>query len=143
MQQASLAAQACLTKRDAPTGISLIMLCQQLGGAIFVSVGQNVFTNKLVKNLVGIPGLDPTSVVNVGATELRNHVPPANLGRVLSAYNAALVATFQVGLAMACFSIVGSGAMEWRSIKPDRKASGKGEGEGVAKVKEAGDKSTM
>ncbi|KAL9103367.1 MAG: hypothetical protein Q9163_001579 [Psora crenata] len=117
MQQASLAAQACLGRKDAPTGISLIMFCQQLGGAIFVSVGQNIFTNKLVKGLSGIPGLDPRSVVTTGATELRDHLPAAILGRVLSAYNGALMTTIQAALAMSCFSIIGALTIEWKSVK--------------------------
>ncbi len=120
MQQASLAAQAVLPKKDVPSGIALIMFCQQLGGAVFVSVGQNVFSNKLVTGVSSIPGLDPATVVTIGATEFRNHVSSQDLPKVLSAYNSALVAVFQVALAMSCFSILGSASMEWKSIKKDR-----------------------
>ena len=124
VQQASLAAQAVLQRRDVPTGISLVMFCQQLGGALFVSIGENVFTNKLVDGLGAIPGFDPASVVSVGATELRQAVPAASLTQVISAYNGALVATYRVALAMACLSIIGSSMIEWKNIKPKKGEKG-------------------
>ena len=136
MQQASLAAQACLDRKDAPTGVSLIMFCMQFGGAVFISVGQNVFTNELVKGLIGIPGLDTKMVVDTGATELRGAVPKELLGRVLQAYNGALVKCYEVALAMACLSILGSVAMEWKSVKKDKKKKGE-EGVGAAAAADA------
>ncbi len=126
MQQASLAAQAVLARKDAPTGISLIMFCQQLGGALFVSIGQNVFANELVKGLASIGGIQPAEVVATGATELRTEVGAANIQSVLLAYNGALVKVFQSALAMACLSIIGALAMEWKNIKKDKKKSGPG-----------------
>jgi len=57
MQQASLAAHAVLARKDAPTGVSLLMFMQQLGGALFVSIGQNVFTNELVDGLKHVSGI--------------------------------------------------------------------------------------
>ena len=120
MQQASLAAQAVLQRKDVPTGISLIMFCQQLGGAVFVSVGQNVFANKLVEGLGAIPGFDAKSIVTVGATELRQHVPPQSLSEVILAYNGALVTTYRAALGMSCISIIGALTMEWKNIKPKK-----------------------
>jgi hypothetical protein len=42
-----VAVQTVLNQRDVPIGTSLIYLAQTLGGAIFISVGENIFTNKL------------------------------------------------------------------------------------------------
>lgn len=121
MQQASLAAQAVLSRKDAPIGIALVMFCQQLGGAVFVSVGQSVFTNQLVKGLKNVAGISPDVVVNTGATDLRHVVDPSNLHGVLVAYNGALTKTFTVVVAMSCFSIIGALCIEWKSIKPRKK----------------------
>ncbi|RMY77621.1 hypothetical protein D0864_09436, partial [Hortaea werneckii] len=52
MQQATIAAQTVLRKQDVPTGVALLFFAQQLGGAIFVSVGQNVLDSKLVSGIV-------------------------------------------------------------------------------------------
>ena len=142
MQQASLAAQAVLSRKDAPIGIALVMFCQQLGGAVFVSVGQSVFTNQLVKGLRNVAGISPAVVVNTGATDIRHVVDPSNLPAVLVAYNGALTKTFTVALAMACFSIIGALTIEWKNIKPPKKQAGeveKGEA-GIDKEKAAVEK---
>ena len=124
MQQASLAAQAVLPRKDAPIGIALVMFCQQLGGAVFVSVGESVFTNQLVKGLRNVAGISAAAVVNTGATDLRHVVDPSNLHGVLVAYNGALTKTFTVVLAMSCFSIIGALCIEWKNIKPPKKQAG-------------------
>ena len=126
-QQASLAAQVVLTRKDALIGIALIISCQQLGGAVFVSIGQNVFANELANGLRPISGINPAAVVDTGATEIRNVVNPDMLGKVLLAYNGALTKTFTAALVMACLSIVGALSMEWKNIK-GMKHGGPGEG---------------
>ena len=137
MQQASLAAQAVLARKDASTGISLIMFCQQLGGAVFVSIGQNVFSNELVKGLGTVSGIQPGKVVATGATELRDVVGAVNIKAVLGAYNGALVKVFQAATAMSCLSILGSAAMEWKNIKKAKKQAGS---HGTAEKGEVADK---
>jgi hypothetical protein len=118
MQQASSAAQAVLARKDAPTGVSLVMFMQQLGGALFVSIGQNVFTNELVDGLKHVSGIQPSEVVKIGATELINVVDPTSIKAVISPYNGTLDKVFTVSLALACVSIVGAASMEWKNIKP-------------------------
>jgi len=118
MQQGNMAAQTVLTGKDVPLGVALMMFCQQLGGAIFVSVGQNVFSSKLVGGLTDlVDGLSAQDVVNTGATELRLIVPADQLAAVLSVYNAALRQVFVVGVAMACLAAIGAFALDWRSVK--------------------------
>ncbi|KAJ7043819.1 DHA14-like major facilitator [Mycena alexandri] len=118
MQQPIMAAQTVLNLQDVPTGTSLIMFAQTLGGALFVSVGQNIFTNKLVSGLVSeVPGVDPAIVLNAGATSLRNAVDAQYIPAVISVYNTALVNAFYVSIAMGCLSIVGALGMEWKSVK--------------------------
>ena len=117
MQQANLAAQAVLSRRDASTGVALIMFCQQLGGAVFVSVGQNVFSNELINGLRPISGINPATVVKTGATEIKNVVDVRFLNQVRGAYNGALTKTFTAALVMAALSIIGALFMEWKNIK--------------------------
>ena len=118
MQQPLIAAQTVCDLDDVPTATAVTNFCLTLGGALFISVGQNIFTNRLLTNLAAnVPDLDPSIVLEVGATSLRNAVDPSNLVGVLSAYNDAIDQTFYVSLAMACFSIVGSLGMEWKSVK--------------------------
>ncbi|KAL8720385.1 MAG: hypothetical protein Q9225_002737 [Loekoesia sp. 1 TL-2023] len=117
MQQPLMAAQTVLPLDDVPIGTTIIIFLQTLGGALFISVGQNIFTNRLMKNLiVDAPSLPPELVLHTGATKLRG-LDPASLSGVLRAYNSAITQTFYVSLAMAAFSIVGSALIEWKSVK--------------------------
>ena len=118
MQQAMIAAQTVCSLDDIPTATAIVNFSMTLGGALFVSVGQNIFTNRLLTNLaVSVPSLDPATILSTGATSLRNAVDSATLPGVLSAYNDALAQTYYVSLAMACFSIAGALGMEWKSVK--------------------------
>jgi EmrB/QacA subfamily drug resistance transporter len=119
MQQTLMTVQTVLPAADVPVGTAVVMFAQMLGGALFVSVAQNIFTNRLIKNLVEarIPGLNPAIVVKIGATELQAHLTAAQKGPVLEAYNDALVQTFYLATAMAAFSAVGAVWIQWKNMK--------------------------
>ncbi|KAL8836551.1 MAG: hypothetical protein Q9170_002871 [Blastenia crenularia] len=118
MQQPLMAAQTVLPLDDVPIGTTIIIFVQTLGGALFISVGQNIFTNRLMKNLIAdVPSIDPERVLHIGATNLRKGLDPNTIAGVLTAYNSAITQTFYVSLAMAAFSILGSAFIEWRSVK--------------------------
>ncbi|RSL82241.1 Efflux pump aflT [Fusarium oligoseptatum] len=125
-QQGGVAAQAVLPLKDVSIGTAMVMFVQMLGGALFVSVAQNLFTNQLVKNLMAldIPDLHPEAIVHAGATSLRSMIDPEALPEVLTAYNMALVKTFQLALIMSCLSILGALGVEWKSVKGKELAPG-------------------
>lgn len=86
------------------TGISLKFFGQSLGCAVFVTVGQSVLSNKLVKNLTGIPGLmeshpdfDPSQIVNLGALQLRESFGAQYADAVIVAFNDALIRCSRLG----------------------------------------------
>lgn len=142
-QGPNLAAQTVLRKRDVSIGTSLMFFSQLLGGAIFVSVGQNVLNNELSKRLSSLPGFDAEKVQSSGATSLTN-LPDSIKPKVLREYNESLRKVFQVGLIMACLSIFGALLMEWRSVKEEeKKGKTKSEQAGIAGVEgdlESGEK---
>jgi hypothetical protein len=141
MQLTNLAAQAVLQREDVSIGTAIMLFSQQLGGAIFVSVGQNVFINSLVSGLENIPGLNASDIVNTGATNIQKLVPTEYLPLVLDRYNHALTRTFVIGTGMTAASILGSLAMEWKSIKKNKKPASKAAAEKTAeeeKVKAEG-----
>lgn len=118
MQQPLIAVQTVLDIKDVPTGTSVLIFLQTLGGALFVSVGQNVFTNKLISGLQEYAaGLDPRIVLSIGATSIQSVTPPQYRDGVTIAYNDALVRAFIVATALAAASLLGSLAMEWKSVK--------------------------
>lgn len=116
-QAPNLAAQTVLATKDVPIGTSLMFFSQLLGGAIFISVGENVLNTQLVDRLSGLPDFNIGLVINNGATSLTSSVPANLLSTVLEAYNESLRKCFQIGLIMCCLTIIGSATMEWRSVK--------------------------
>jgi hypothetical protein len=117
MQQSSVAVQTVLQRRDVATGASLVFFFQGMGGALFSSIGNNIFDNKLKQGLQNIPGLNAEIITNIGATNLKRVVSPQQLPSVLVAYNAALMQAFYVAAGVAAMSTIGAAAVEWKSIK--------------------------
>ncbi|KUJ22299.1 putative HC-toxin efflux carrier [Mollisia scopiformis] len=118
MQQPLIAVQTVLDISQVPIGTSIIIFVQTLGGALFVSIGQNTFSNKLFEGLAKYaPSIDPKIVLSIGATNLQSSVDKAVLPGVLLAYNNALTHAFLVAAIMAAFTIVGAAAIEWKSVK--------------------------
>lgn len=68
------------------------MFIQTFGGAIFLAVGQNVLSSRLIANVrdSNIP-IDARSLLSQGATSLESIVPPEYLPELRNAYNKALV----------------------------------------------------
>ncbi|KAJ5804551.1 uncharacterized protein N7518_000854 [Penicillium psychrosexuale] len=125
MQQSMIAVQVVLDIPDIPTGTAIIVFAQTLGGALFVSIGNNVFRNKLIEYLAKYtPNLNPASILNTGATGLQSAVSKADLPGVLLAYNNAITQTFMVGAAVAAASMIGALGVEWKSVKGKNLAPG-------------------
>jgi MFS family permease len=123
LQQTNIAAQTVLDKKDAPTGVSVVFFFQGLGGAVMVALAQNVLDQKLiagVKHLLG-PGKANT-IVNTGATQLRQAFTKEQLPEVLTVYNHALVIVFYIGLAFGIAAIFGGALMEWAPLKKKAQA---------------------
>ncbi|KAJ5852695.1 MFS general substrate transporter [Penicillium soppii] len=88
------------------------------GGAIFVSVGENVFGQKLLAGLNRvIDDFDPKTIVNIGATDLRSDVPVKDLHAILVEYKAALHWVLIVGTIMAALSALGAFDLDWKSAR--------------------------
>ncbi|KAK2616421.1 hypothetical protein QQS21_000663 [Conoideocrella luteorostrata] len=117
MQSPGLAVQTTLAKEDISMGVSIIFFAQQLGGAIFVAVGQTILSTLLVKKLSGLSGLDAMRIVNTGATDLHRVVPSQYLGNVTDAYNYAVTRIFYCALALAFAQLIAGMCVEWRSVK--------------------------
>ena len=124
-QISNLAPQNVLPRADVPLGMALMFFMQQLGGSVFLSVGQNIFSSQLVDNLSGIAGLDTEAIINTGATALRSIVPPSELGTVVDAYSYALTRVFILTAALSACMILGALSVEWESIKAEKSGASK------------------
>ncbi|RYP65742.1 hypothetical protein DL769_006236 [Monosporascus sp. CRB-8-3] len=120
MQSAGLAAQAVLAKPDIPTGIAIMFFSQQLGGAVFTSVGQNLLSSRMTSQIGRIiPGIEnaASGIVDQGAGELVAKVPPEFRSRVREAYNDTITTILMCGMGVALCGVVAALFMEWKNIK--------------------------
>jgi hypothetical protein len=121
----NIAVQTVLPEKDVSVGTSLVVFARSLGGAIFLSVGQNIFSSRILSGIrARVSGIDPSVVLRAGATEVQQTVEQVVLDNadevvalVLEIYNEAIVQTFVLALALACMSIVGAIGVEWRTVK--------------------------
>lgn len=116
-QTSNLAPQNVLPRADVPLGMALMFFMQQLGGSVFLSVGQNIFSRQLVDSISGIARLDAEAIVDAGATAYRSMVPLGDLNTVMNAYSYALTRVFILTAALSACMILGAGIVEWKSIK--------------------------
>ncbi|KAH8816906.1 major facilitator superfamily domain-containing protein [Xylogone sp. PMI_703] len=121
MQVCFVVVQAALPPADIPVAMALVVFAQTLGGAIFVSVSDNIFSNLLIKNLKEIvPSVTPSIVSSAGATNLKNVIDPQFLPGVLVAYNHAITQTWYTAVALASVSIIGVAAVDWTISLKDK-----------------------
>ncbi|KAI3332673.1 MFS general substrate transporter [Ustulina deusta] len=118
-QQPFVITQTALALEDIGPGTGIMQLGNLGGAAIFVSVALSVFAQKLVSGVsaLGLEGIDTRSIIELGATELRQIVPPDDVEQVVTVYNAALVQAYQVGLILSTISIIGPAGITWVSLR--------------------------
>ena len=113
-----IAVQVVLSAKDMPTGNAIAIFFNSLGGAISISIAQNIFSNGLVQNVPKYaPSVDAKTVINAGATYLRRVIPPAALAGVLKAYVIAIENAFILPIAVGSIAAVCAIFVEWKSVK--------------------------
>ncbi|KAF2279251.1 MFS general substrate transporter [Westerdykella ornata] len=122
-----LAAQVVLPPEDMPTGNALIIFFNSIGGAIFVSVGQNLFSNELSAKLAdtGLSQEQIGQVIYAGATGVRGATPEGYLPAVLQAYTAAVKKSFIPPMAVAVLAFTSTLFFEWKSVKAKKEENNK------------------
>ena len=118
LQAPSVAAQTVLPLKDIPMGFSAIMFAQGFGPALVVPLAQNIFTSRLTGDLSEYgTGLNATALETIGLSDLKKHIGANNLQGALLGYDKAVTQTFYLPVALTCMMLIGSLAMEWRSVK--------------------------
>jgi MFS transporter, DHA2 family, glioxin efflux transporter len=71
-----------------------------IGGAFLFSACQSAFANRLIHNLATtLPDINPFSVLGVGATDIQDAFPPAQVPAVVDAYVAGLKNVWAITIA--------------------------------------------
>ena len=112
------AVQTTLPDADATTGLAIILFAQGFGPAIFLSVAQTIFTNRLSANLHHLaPDLDAVSIEDMGLSDLKTSLGQGNLEKVVLGFDQSLSQTWYLAVGSTCVTMIGSLLMDWRSVK--------------------------
>ncbi|TVY38480.1 Efflux pump, partial [Lachnellula occidentalis] len=125
IQQGFTAIQIVLPLDEVAIGTAAVVAFQSLGGAIFVSVGNTILQNSLLKAV--LPGVDIQAVISAGASEFRNTVTAEQLPGLIDVYNKALQKVFIAAIPMAGLAMISALFLEWRKV--DEKKKGEDEEE--------------
>ncbi|KAI0910721.1 major facilitator superfamily domain-containing protein [Ustulina deusta] len=129
IQLAVVAIQNALPAKQSQLGISFLVFCQTFSAAVFVVVGNTVFTQSLInETLTLIPSINPADVLRAGgsAEAIRSLAPPGSpeLAALLKAFSNAFDAVCYLMIALTAISFFASFGMGWvdtRRTKPEAK----------------------
>jgi hypothetical protein len=119
-----IAVQTVLPLANIPIGTAAVIFFQTLGGALFVSVGQTLFQNGVIRGMRQyVPGLNPEILLRAGATELRVVLKQLGLlnelPAVLKAYMVGLTDSYRATVACISAAAISAWFFEWKSIKDE------------------------
>ncbi|EXJ82712.1 hypothetical protein A1O3_06526 [Capronia epimyces CBS 606.96] len=118
VQGPQLAVQTVLDAKDVSSGGAMIVFGAGMGSALWICASATLFHKRLLAEISqSSPTTNATVLSNVGLSDIRSFIGSERLDAVLSGYNEAVVQTLYLPLALGILTIVGSIAMERRSIK--------------------------
>lgn len=122
-----IAVQVVLSKKDMPIGNAVAIFFNSLGGAVSISIAQNIFSNTLVQQIPKhTTGIDPSVIVAAGAAHVKEVTPSDQLAGVLESYNLAVTTAFILSIACSGIAFVLSLGFEWKSVKGKKLEMGGG-----------------
>lgn len=86
MQASPAVCQNAVDPADLSTASATALFTQMFGGAIWLSVAQALFANRLIKSLESVPGVDAHAIFAAGATAIRSEVAPKARTAVIGSY---------------------------------------------------------
>jgi len=91
VSQSYIATQNTVPRASIPTAMAILILCQNLGAAVFLTLAQTVFSNSLHSAITkDAPGVSADAVLAGGARMIRTLVSAQQLPGVLRAYSKAV-----------------------------------------------------
>jgi len=113
-----IAVQNNSSKEEISTVNALVVFSQNLGGVVFLSLAEVVFSNGLRHDLASYaPEVNPEVVIVAGATAVRRVVPAASLPGVLLAYSKSFDRVMYLATGAAGGAFLFAFGMRWMSIK--------------------------
>lgn len=131
LQIPMIANQAAVGAEDIAPVTALSLFIENCGTAVFVSSGETALTQALVDKLgKSLPSMDPHTVLNAGATQIRNVFSGRELEKVLEGYlygcKVSHIIGISCGVAASLISISDAGPAVVREVKMRLKKSHSG-----------------
>ncbi|RAH81279.1 MFS general substrate transporter [Aspergillus japonicus CBS 114.51] len=120
-------AQVHATPEDMSQVASIVNFFVTVGGSFFLSAAQSAFNNQLLQEMARrLPDLDPSMVLGVGATQIRQAYTPSQVPVVIDAYVVGLKAVFAITVAAFGVSTIVGFFGSWKRLHADslKKAAG-------------------
>jgi hypothetical protein len=123
LQASMLPAQTVLSSSDVAIGLAALNFASVVGGAIFTSVGELIYTNTLSKGFsqAGIQADVQHASAQAGVTSVTANLTGTALEQAKGIYDHGIRNVFYLSTAMACVSVLGAAGMEWISVRKDEK----------------------
>ncbi len=113
-----IAAQGSVSAADISSVTAMILFCQTIGGAFFVSAGEVAFTNTLLGKLpITAPSVVPSTVISVGVTEIRATFEASVVPGIIQAYMDGLKVAYAIAIASAGISVLIASLSKWKNLK--------------------------
>lgn len=113
-----IALQAVLPIEDVSLGGAVLTFGAGMGSALWICASATLFQDRLANEIkAASPGTNVEALQKAGLSKMRESIGPEKLKSVLNGYENAVIQTLYIPLALAVLTIVGSVAMERKSIK--------------------------
>jgi hypothetical protein len=112
-----VAIQTVLPPQQNAIGMALVVFAQVFGGALFLAFAETAFSNSLVAALHKYaPTVDPTTVVQAGASNISHVIPAGELAGVIEAYDIAINHAFYLVTGAAGATLLFCWGMGWHRV---------------------------
>lgn len=113
-----IAAQTVLKHGDVSIGLALMTFSQEFGTALFLSIAQCIFLNKLRQCATRLtPDLDPNSIIAAGATSLDKSGLGEYASKIALEYSESLKTTFYLTVSTAACVVLAGVFVERKAIQ--------------------------
>lgn len=120
-----LATQAHAPPQHLSVAIAMLTFCQTFGTAIFLSISNALFNNKLRAELPTlVPTVNTEDIIHAGAAGVKDVVPPESLPGALLAYTRSYQTVMYLVVALSSVAVIFSLGMGWTDIRPKKPAQG-------------------
>ncbi|KAJ7362409.1 putative MFS transporter [Mycena albidolilacea] len=117
------ALQSFSRPEDVASTTGIMLMCNSISGAYFVTAAQSIFANRLLQTLASTaPNIDAARVLATGASEIQRVFSGEELAAVLNAYMVGIKDVFAFSLAGAAFTVVVALVIPFKKLPAHDKA---------------------